>query len=165
MIELEIDERFVDEIIETQPKGMIPSNLFIQHFLPYFIGEKEFTEEVVSLWLRVAGGPSRAVDVVDSNKDIIVTIPPFYDTGMVEVNSDGVSIFTMLATAQHHDSRIPGSGERYREQATETVSELISGTNYDSVWKKLKEMSPGVDNSKTHNQTTTDESDDDFLVY
>lgn len=55
----------------------IPENIFVHHFLPVFSGERtENVQEVVSMWVNIAGSNFHPVNVVNNVGDIVAQVPP-----------------------------------------------------------------------------------------
>ena len=162
---IDIDERFLDDISQDLPRGTLPEHLFRDNFLPYFTQEKEMKDDsIIKTWMAIAGGPNRAVDIISPDGEVLFTIPPFYDTGLVEVHKDGVSIFTILATAQHHDKRIVGGGDRYREQALSVAEDLVPDKpSHAEVWEYIYNKYVNKEDKKEDSTETNEE--EDFLDY
>jgi hypothetical protein len=86
-----VPQGLIDFINEKPANYTFPEPLFRQHFLPFFSGQAKATREInFSVWIeKVAGGESRAVDVVDENGNVLFTVPGLHDQGGVELTKSG----------------------------------------------------------------------------
>lgn len=85
----EKEEFFAKSIIKgtSDLKNRIPEDVFVHHFLKFFTGEETVKDnpEVISKWIGVAGTPMSEVEVMDVSGETIFTVPPLFDTSVINV--------------------------------------------------------------------------------
>jgi hypothetical protein len=66
---------------------VFPVELFKQHFLPFFVGEKDFNEhpEARVRWLQISDGPTNSVKLINDKKEVVAIVPPLVDTKLIDV--------------------------------------------------------------------------------
>lgn len=82
-----------------------PEQLFVEHFIPLFAGEVQPTPHVnYNTWVeKVAGGENKAVEIVDENGSVLFTVPPMFDTSVLEQSKPGGESMTLI---ERHYSRL-----------------------------------------------------------
>lgn len=93
------------QLAEAAPKAVFPEALFVEFFLPLFADEIQPTPELnVVTWIeKVAGGETVAVDIVDTNNNVLFTVPPLFDTSVLEQSKPGGMSMTLV---ERHYSRL-----------------------------------------------------------
>lgn len=88
---------------------------FTQIFLPFFAGDQELMYPVtINVWLNVAGGPYRSVNIVGADGTIIFTVPPLFDRKAINPLSEGAnSIAHVIATTAQYARIHPVQGLNY----------------------------------------------------
>ena len=71
--------------------GRIPESIFVNYFLPRFIGEIPiaYNDPVFRHWALVAGTPTNRVAVIDQAGNILFTVPPLVDTSRYDPSGSG----------------------------------------------------------------------------
>ena len=68
----------------------IPEAEFTYRYLPLFMGE--YTEKeapkVISAWIKIATTPTSPVHVVDTDGEVLFTVPPLVDTSRLEITDN-----------------------------------------------------------------------------
>lgn len=87
-----IDFAFESLVTKAQPTAVIPEDVFVYHFLPYFSGEKPMTPEtrVMENWVGISGTPTNEVTVVDKAGKPLYKVPPVYDTHVLDVTKRNI---------------------------------------------------------------------------
>ncbi len=63
--------------LDRRDVRIIPENMFVHHFLPFFSGERtENAQETIANWLTIAGSPVHPVNIVNSGGQVVVQVPP-----------------------------------------------------------------------------------------
>lgn len=79
----------------------LPEATFIKVFLPVlahrFINQHDESFDIHK-WISVAGGPFRPVDVIDSNGEVLYTVPPVYESSGVHSMASRHSVFEIVST-------------------------------------------------------------------
>ena len=158
---LQAEELLDNNFLSDPPKGRIPEYIFVQYFLPYFIKREKLTDKVVNEWVSIAGGITRAVDILSKTNEVLYTVPPLIDPDKVSVTEEGgVSIYDMLATAEVMNERIPFSGKCIIDKTKEKVH--TDARDHESVWKDIY-IRYGLIKEEDAQKPQDDE--DDFLEY
>lgn len=94
-----------NQLTTIEQNSQFPEELFVQHFLPLFAGEVAPTPHVnYQTWLeKVAGGERVSVDIVDANGVVLFTVPPLFDTSVLEQSKPGGESMTLI---ERHYSRL-----------------------------------------------------------
>uniref|UniRef100_A0AAU7PF67 Uncharacterized protein n=1 Tax=Burkholderia phage vB_BgluM-SURPRISE13 TaxID=3159457 RepID=A0AAU7PF67_9VIRU len=94
-----------NQLTQIEMNSKFPEELFVEHFLPLFTGEVQPTMQVnYTTWLeKVAGGEKVAVDIVDANGNTLFTVPPLFDTSILEQSKPGGESMTLI---ERHYSRL-----------------------------------------------------------
>lgn len=127
-----------NQLTLVEQNSQFPEELFVEYFLPLFAGEVPPTVHVnYQTWLeKVAGGERVAVDIVDANGAVLFTVPPLFDTSVLEQTKPGGESMTLI---ERHYSRLKEfdaagsqqflnkklSGLHIKEKPTEQVYENI----------------------------------------
>lgn len=100
-----------------QEISKLPENIFIEVFLPFFSGEKNFEDEkdILIKWISVAGNPTKEVQVVDDVGQVLFTVPPIMDTTCIDYKNDskGQAIGNIIANYELHKGQLPVVGQNY----------------------------------------------------
>jgi hypothetical protein len=100
------EELFFKEIIQAsqEARTKLPEEVFVKNFLPYFSGQKSIKEnqEVIPMWIGIAGSATAPVDVVSPTGEVLYTVPAFYDTTVMNASArfEGP---TLSATMVHYE--------------------------------------------------------------
>ena len=65
----------------------LQESLFVNHFLPYFSGERQvedFNDFMVN-WVKVTGAPNNGVLIIDQGGNILYEVPPIVDTSLIDL--------------------------------------------------------------------------------
>lgn len=129
---------------EENPK--LPEPVFKEHFLPFLTGQKPISEQptVLKDWVDVAKSPMGEVDVVNEKGDTLFTVPPIYDSGVIDVvkRNLGESFSEIYSQYAMHTNNLPILGERFlantfekkvpqMTKASENAEQIAAG------WKKV----------------------------
>ncbi|BAS05016.1 hypothetical protein [Ralstonia phage RSF1] len=94
-----------NQLTLVEQNSQFPEELFVEHFLPLFAGEVAPTAHVnYQTWLeKVAGGEKVSVDIVDTQGNVLFTVPPLFDTSILEQAKPGGESMTLI---ERHYSRL-----------------------------------------------------------
>lgn len=87
-----IDFAFQSLVVKAPPTAIIPEDVFVYHFLPYFSGKKPMTPEdrVMEKWVGISGTPTNEVTVVDKTGKPLFSVPAVYDTHVLDVTKRNI---------------------------------------------------------------------------
>ena len=98
----------------------IPESLFVNYFLPRFIGEIEDERWTID-WVSIANTPMAEVIVFDDRtREPLFKVPPLFNTKTIFINKKG-SIGDMFALAQNMSVVSLQRGFDYVVQETESI--------------------------------------------
>ena len=87
-----IDFAFDSLVTNAQPTAVVPEDVFVYHFLPYFSGEKPMAADskVMENWVGISGTPTNEVLVVDKTGKPLYKVPPVFDTHVLDVTKRNI---------------------------------------------------------------------------
>lgn len=94
------------ELRASTAHQQFPEALFVEWFLPLFAGEVDVNTWPVNYqtWLdKVAGGHNTIVDIVKEDGSVVFSIPPIFDTSILEHQKPGSETMTLI---ERHYSRL-----------------------------------------------------------
>jgi hypothetical protein len=107
----------------SKEHAVLPEPIFKEVFLPYFSGQKNIAEDkdIIAKWVQVAGVPGAEVDVIDQNGTVQFTVPPVFDSGIIETvkRKLGESVSDIYTLYNLHSNNSPVIGERVLANAFE----------------------------------------------
>lgn len=108
-----------DSLVVQQNKHKIPEQVFVAHFLPYFSGQDLGQgRNVVAEWIGVAGSPMAEVDVVDQKGEVVYSVPPIYNTNILEIanRKAGQSVADIFQQYELRRAGVPAAANAYLNQ-------------------------------------------------
>ena len=116
-----IDDIYENLVVNGSPKKTISEYDFVNYFLPLFSGEKKYSDpkegNVVSVWInKVSGSEFVPVDVVSGNGEVLFTVPPMTDPGVINslISRRGNNLNSMGAMASRlSQTALPGTASNY----------------------------------------------------
>lgn len=151
-----------DSLVVNQTKQRIPENVFVAHFLPYFSGQDlSQGRNVVAEWIGVAGSPMAEVEVVDQAGQVLYSVPPIYDTNILEIANRQVG-HSMADIYQQYELRragVPAAANAYlnnnlADKSREIVKGHIDETSVAGRWNNIMTRY-GIQPTAEVNQTGT----------
>ena len=139
----ESTEDIFDALVTKKTNNVLPENLFVQYFLPYFSGKLPITRETTVMvdWVSIAGSPAAEVDVTGQQNQVLFTVPSLFDTNIVNPSrkDDSESISHIYDQYSLKNNNIPIVATRYLAQAMDSRSdELINDvTQKDTRWDDI----------------------------
>lgn len=111
--------RSYDELVVKPYKEItkLPEDIFVKVFLPFFSGEEtlDSNPDILVRWISIAGNPSKEVQIVDNNSDVIFIVPALMDTSCIDFknNGKGQALANILANYELHKGQLPVIGQNY----------------------------------------------------
>jgi hypothetical protein len=74
-----------DKLSPESNKQKLPLEIFNTYFAPYFFGQKSLPNDsdIFATWIGIAGSPMSSVDIINTNNETVFTIPPLYNTNII----------------------------------------------------------------------------------
>lgn len=119
------------QLVENQDDvfNRLPEHVFVNYFLPFFIGHKTDKENPNWLmeWISIAGSPAASIVIFDpKTKEKLFTVPPVLNTNEV-LSRSNLRFAEIVSSAQQHGTNIPIIGARFLFEALkERTQEILS---------------------------------------
>jgi hypothetical protein len=103
-----------DSLVTNKENSKLPEEIFKDYFLPFFIGQKTDNKNIISDWVSIAGTPMCEVDIIDPAGKTLFTVPPLYDTNIVEsINKNNKSLTEVYNSYELKNSHLPAVAQKY----------------------------------------------------
>lgn len=132
----------------SREKSRIPEQTFKDHFLPYFSGQANVSDnpDVLPMWVGIAGSPSSEVSVVDQSGNVLYDVPAIMDLSIIDSSRRklGESLSNIYSQYELHSNQLPVVGERYLVEAMERKTSTLfkeseQFTNNSKRWNNIFE--------------------------
>lgn len=149
----------------------IPESLFVNYFLPHFIGRGSNPNWVME-WISIAGTPMAEVAVFkDGTNDILFNVPSLLYTNNLFMHKKGGDLGDIFTKFEQINSNLPMNGLTFLLTALNSKNhELMSNFNMqgaNAVWLHIFQRYGLVDNQVTATGVVAmpQESLDDFFEF
>lgn len=143
----------------------IPESLFVNYFLPFFIG-KQFNDQWVLEWISIAGSPMASVRVFkDGSNETLYFVPSILNANSLMANKGSVDMNSILARYEQYNSNLPIQGVKFLFDALNDKSrELLNNVNLEETNKVWIDIFTryGLINLEVINNTSNNSSSDDL---
>lgn len=84
--------KFHKLIVEDAPLETMQESVFVQNFLPFFLGEIEDNEQTNFglTWAALSGRGTSEVQIIDANGTALYRVPAFFDTEVIDVTRSDI---------------------------------------------------------------------------
>jgi len=169
-----IDFHFNELVVKPyQEMAKLPEDIFVGVFLPFFCGEKSFDSEndIIVRWISIAGNPAKEVQIIDTNGEVLFTVPPIMDTTCIDFKNDnkGQALGNIIANYELHKNQLPIVGKNYLESTIDNrLKTLIKDSDALSVnekrWNEIF-IKYGKVKDTSVKEDANDRLSDDEIVY
>jgi len=109
-------------LVEQAPINSIPESLFVNYFLPRFIGNINDPNWVID-WISIAGTPMAEVAVFnDTSKQMLFKVPGLLNSSFI-MNNRGDTFADIFTRHRQITANLPMSGGRFLAEALGTKTE------------------------------------------
>ncbi len=117
-------------LIENMPLNKIPESIFVNYFLPCFLGEVNNQRWVLE-WISIAGSPVNEVSVVkDGTTQELFRVPGLFSSNNLFLNNPEVSISDIFARHSQINSNMPLQSMKYLSDALgHTYTDIMKSHN------------------------------------
>lgn len=117
-------------LVEGRTVNRIPESLFVNYFLPCFLGQRENPNWIME-WISIAGTPMAEVDVFDDNtKQILFTVPSVLNSNRLLLSNQGANINDIFSRYEQINNNMPINSLNFLISAlNEKGSQLLSSVN------------------------------------
>jgi len=169
MLMAEIDKSktiVFDGLLNNIVLNSIPESLFINYFLPCFLGEPKSPNWVME-WISIAGTPMAEVGVFrDGTNELLFTVPSILNTNNLFLHKQGGDLGDIFTRFDQINNNTPSRGLGFLIQALNSKNqELLSKISFNEVNQKWYEILTryklvNIDQSSTQ---TTDNNPGDYF--
>lgn len=123
-----------NNLLDTPYFNVIPESLFVNYFLPCFIGQNNNSKWVIE-WISIAGSPMAEVGVVkDGTNELLFTVPSILNSNNLFLNKTEDDIGNIFARYDQINNNIPSQGLSFLLKALNSKNtELISKINFNEI--------------------------------
>lgn len=160
-------------LVIDKENAVLPENLFVTNFLPFFAGERDIKQErqFMSNWIGVAGSPTREVDIIDTRGQVLYTVPSLFNTNMIEtvVNADDTRLTKVIMDYEQTKTDFPiPANDRVGIDLHHKLKESLGNVDENMVnqtsdrWNQIFDrynLKPKNDNSLNTNNDSNKKSD------
>lgn len=111
-------EKIFNSLVENKESfcASLPESIFVNYFLPFFIGTRNDNPNWLVEWISIAGSPSSYVRIFsDGNiSNTLFFVPPVLNTNIL--NSD-ISLKAILQTSNDYSLNLPIVGTKFLYEA------------------------------------------------
>lgn len=117
-------------LVENKTINSIPESLFVNYFLPCFIGQRENPNWIME-WISIAGSPMVELNVFDDNtKQVLFTVPSILNSNRLLISNQGVNINDIFNRYEQINNNMPINSLNFLISAlNEKGSQLLSTIN------------------------------------
>lgn len=126
-----------DGLLNNNTLNSIPESLFVNYFLPCFMGEPKNPNWVME-WISIAGTPMAEVGVFkDGTNEILFSVPSILNTNNLFLHKQGGDIGDIFTRFDQINSNTPSRGLGFLIQALNSKNdELINKLSFSEVNQK-----------------------------
>jgi predicted HAD superfamily phosphohydrolase YqeG len=158
----EIDEVY-DSLVVQQNRNTLPEAIFVNHFLPFFSGEKpnDPQNNILQQWVSVAGNATAEVAVVNEKNEVIYNVPALLDTDILNIanNNASRSFSQIYDNYKIRAKNIPAVGEKFLSDALSDKFKDLTTNNetgpsenevrWNSIFERYGKLNKNSQSSKT----------------
>lgn len=123
-----------DGLLNNSMVNKIPESLFVNYFLPCFIGNSSNPNWVME-WISIAGSPMVEVGILkDGSNQILYYVPSILNTNNVLLHKQAGDIGDIFARYDQINNNVPMQGLNFLIQALNSKNtELLDKINFNEV--------------------------------
>lgn len=169
-------DEYFDLIVNDAAREIkrLPEATFVKSFLPYFCGEEpiEGRNNIIALWIGIAGSTTSKVNIVDNKGEVIFTVPPINDTSIIDVNNKnkGQGFKNIVQNYQLYANQTPASADNYlnrtiggRLDRLRAESEVFNQN--EAIWVSIFQRYGKMKDTVVKKEQRPTSLDDDELLY
>jgi len=126
-------ELFYKELVEIPAQNIakLPEVIFVNVFLPYFRGDKNFSEHpnLLSNWYAIAGSISNEVAIIDEQGRELYRVPPYVNSRAVDPTHNAMrqdmSFYDIDGVSEGLSRSRPGQAMRFRAEKWDSKMEAL----------------------------------------
>lgn len=121
-------------LVENAQVNPLPESIFVNYFLPCFIGRAENPNWVME-WIGIAGTPMAKVAVVrDGTNEVLFQVPALLHTNNLVLSGQQTDFGSIFSRFTQISNNLPVNGLRFLNEALASKNgEILSATSMDEV--------------------------------
>ena len=131
--------------LDKKDVRVIPENMFVHHFLPFFSGEvTENSSETVANWLTIAGSAVHPVNIINNTGQVVAQVPPIQNNSALDPSAKSeTNLAYTLKESKALSSLSPTAGqsvlmgELNNKLMAMTEQQLQKNKEHEDKWNKL----------------------------
>lgn len=124
--QLKITTDAIEELESSDIKSL-DEYIFANVFFPYFIGESNIYNVTNELWVKVAGGNFKPVNIVDKAGNVLFQVPPILNRGAIKpIVERGAGIEHVIKQAELMGHLHPSQGDAFLKVELEKRAFMIN---------------------------------------
>lgn len=130
-----------DGLLTNTPMNSIPESLFVNYFLPCFLGNPKSPNWVVE-WISIAGTPMSEVGVFqDGTNTMLFAVPSLLNTNDLYLHKEGGDLGDIFTRFDQINNNTPSRGLGFLLQALNSKNqELLSKISFNEVNQRWYEI-------------------------
>lgn len=157
-------------LLENIQVNNIPESIFVNYFLPCFVGNNPTNSNWVMEWISIAGTPMAEVGVIkDMTNEVLFKVPPLLATNNLFLKKEGGDLGDIFSRYEQINNNLPSSGLRFLISALDSKNaELLNNLNLDSVkiaWYNILVRYGYITQQVGLDNQTQDSNLNDFLEF
>lgn len=159
-----------NQLVVEQIFGRLPEDLFVSNFLPYFTGKLKIDEgnNVITTWISIAGNPTSRVCILDKNGEVLYTVPPIFDTGILNtLDNKNRKLAEIYHNYTIRKDSLPMAADNFLDSAMaekhNTILSNVVNQKYQKEWQDIfNRYNVDVEIKKNKDESYLDEDFFDF---
>lgn len=157
-----------DGLLNNSYINKIPESLFVQYFLPCFLGKVDKSTWVME-WISIAGTPMADVGVVkDGTDELLYVVPSILNTNKLLLSNQRVNMSDIFDRYKQINNNIPTQGLNFLIEALNSKNKEIlnevNSSNVDKRWIDILKRYNLINVEDPHPQEQT-KTDDDYFDF
>lgn len=151
-------------------KQKISEEIFVKEFLPYFEGKPipESRQNILAIWIGIAGSPISEVTVVDSSGNPLYDVPPIFDSSFISASREGIVTNNYDHITEHAaliSNNIPQAGSSFLNSELQKKLEGISEhSNHSRNYERWRAIFNRYNNSTVNEAKDTKQINIDITL-
>lgn len=157
-----------DGLLNNSFANKIPESLFVNYFLPCFIGTRQEPNWVME-WISIAGSPMSEVAVFkDGTNQVLYNVPSMLNTNNLFLNKQDGDLGDIFTRYEQISNNIPTQGLNFLVEALNSKNiEILNKVNFNEVNKRWIEILQGynlIQNNQNQQSDQQNNSGDYFDI-
>lgn len=152
-------------LVENAPVNSLPESVFVNYFLPCFIGQQTNPNWVME-WISIAGTPMAEVNIIkDGTQEILFRVPGILSTNTL-FNKNKVAMSDVFSRYDQLSANIPSQGLNFLMSALGNINkDILDQHNLDIVKQNWLHILQRYNLVQVNIPVTNNQNDSDLSDY